>query len=147
MCPSENQTPSIIEAIMFFPLGCSPSHNTAAPPKYNASLPSPRPSSPPSSAAVRSHHVPSASENYNHHHNNHSAPGCGQHYHHNRAQGGQQGSAQAASCDPADYFPSTPGVLPFTWALLRGHREERHHVASDPEGNARGATVPQGNAR
>lgn len=39
MCPSENQTPSIIEAIMFFPLGCSPSHNTAAPPKYNASLP------------------------------------------------------------------------------------------------------------
>lgn len=61
-----------------------------------------------SSATVRSHHVPSASENYNRRHNNHSALGCGQHYHHNRAQGGQQGSTQAASCDSTDHFPSTP---------------------------------------
>lgn len=30
-----------------------------------------------SSTTVRSHRVPSASENYNHHHNNHSALGCG----------------------------------------------------------------------
>lgn len=68
---------------------------------------------PRSTAAVRSHHV-AASENYNHHNNNHSALGCGQHYHHNRAQGGQQGSAQATSRNPTDYFPSAPGVFPFT---------------------------------
>lgn len=100
-----------------------------------------------SSTTVRSHHDPSASENYNHHNNNHCALGCGQHHHHNGAQRGQQGSAEGASLDPTDHLPSIPWVLPFTWALLQGHRGKRHNMASDPAGHAGGAALPQGNAR